>query len=108
MCMIALGATLPMLLPSVRNFTCVGLTVQDGGTHDLRSRYGEPTDQWSIAVRLGFGSLLSLSLSCLVVSVRASLCRCGLIVLDVFYAAKGNNNNVLHISFVALNASGFF
>ena len=59
-----LGATLRMLLPSVRNITCVGLTVQDGGTLDLRSRFGEPTDQWSIAVRLAFGSLLSLSLSC--------------------------------------------
>ena len=46
------GVTLIMLMPSVRNITCVGLTIQDGGTLDLRSQYGDPTDQWNVEVKL--------------------------------------------------------
>ena len=48
------GVTLIMLLPSDRNITCVGMTIQDGGKLDLRSHYGEPTDQYNIEVRLSY------------------------------------------------------
>ena len=41
-----------MQLPSVRKVMCVGLTIQYGAKLDLRSHYGEPTDQWDIEVRL--------------------------------------------------------